>query len=208
MTNNFKHITQIGKSDEMIVDLKRIKQFLRIDHNDEDELLVLFEKSAVEEAENMIGKTILRSKWKQDSEILLDNYDRDFRFSFPFSADSATYIRLHKNPIHAINHVISDGKELDPSAYRVIVEKNIPYLEIKNKGLIGTARSKKMQIGIIFESGLFLDPNSVPDKIKIAILLHISKNFYNREVMSAPYNIATEKTMRPLLAEFRDYFID
>lgn len=208
MTNNFKHITKIDKESQSIVDLKRIKQFLRIDHDDEDELLILFEKSAVEEVEHIIGKSILPAKWKQDSEILLDNYDSDFRFSFPFSADSSTYIRLYKRPILSVTNVIADGKSLDPSAYSVILDQNIPYLQIKNKGLVGFARSKKIQVGIFFETGEYLSAESVPEKIKLAILLHISKNFFYRDVMCAAENSSTESTMKNLLSQFRDYFMD
>ena len=203
-----KYTCLLEKNEKNIISLDELKHYLRIDYEDEDNLLEIFIHSATEEAENIIGKTILPQTWKQDVELLLDNCDRDFLFEFPIMPNAKVQIPLVHKPIINITKVWAGKNELNKEDYNVKTSTGTPVLCINSRALIGMAQNKKILLGITYETGMYPNTLSVPNKIKLSILMLAANKFYHREVVyPTPFSERDDSGIKKLLAEYRDYSI-
>ena len=203
-----KHTTLLEKSDENIIALDALKKYIRVDFDDEDELLALLIKSAQEEAENIIGKNLLPSKWKQDVVVSYDNYDEDFRFEFPTLSTSMIRIPLTKKPIISTHSVSLDGYKIDFEDYAVKINSENPVLYVRAKALIGLAKNKTALLGITYSAGLFADIKAIPEKIKLGIMMIAANKYFQRDVAADGLGRTRRYAgIKRLLAEFRSYNI-
>lgn len=206
MNINTKHTTLLEKSEKNIISLNALKTYIRVDFDEEDNLLSSFIKSAQEEVENIIGKNLLPQKWKQDVIICYDNYDEDFRFELPAISDSVIRVSLTKKPVIATHCINVDGTIIDSDYYAVMTNADIPVLCIRSKALIGLAKSKNVSVGITYSTGTYSDMNSIPEKIKLGILMIAANKYFQRNIIYDEIGRTKQYAgIKRLLAEFRSY---
>lgn len=207
MYSNIKYSGLLEKNQKNIISLNEFKSYLRIDYEDEDNLLELLINSAYEEVENIIGKSILPQKWKQDVDLLLDNCDSDFLFEFPITNNAKVRIPLMHSPVTNVISVWSTKNVIDKEYYDIKINKSIPTLCINSTALIGTAQEKKVSIGITYETGIYKDVQYVPDKIKLSVLMLAADKFYQRGAVNPLSAKNDNSAIRKLLSEYKDFYI-
>lgn len=207
MYSNIKYSGLLEKNKKNIISLNELKDYLRIDYEDEDNLLEMLINSACEDVENIVGKSILPQKWKQDVDILLDNCDSVFLFEFPIMHNAKVKIPLVHKPVINIISVWTTKNILDKEYYNVRTDLMTPALYINPMALIGTAQDKKISLGITYETGMYPDISSVPDKIKLSVLMLAADKFYQRGAVNPAFLKNDNSGIKKLLSEYKDFYI-
>ncbi len=201
-----KYSSLLEKNDNDIINVNDLKKYLRINYDEEDELIQTLINTAYEEVENIIGKNLLPKKWKDDVEISLDKCDQDFLFEFPITINSKIHIPLTNKPVINVKSVWTNNTELDKENYDVIMS-NTPVLCIKSRSLIGCAKNNKILLGITYETGMYKESKDIPSKIKLGIMMIAANKFYQRDSVAPIFSKKKHSGIKRLLAQFRDYSI-
>lgn len=201
-----QYTTQLEKSQQLILDLSEVKKYLKVDYDDDDELISTLIRSSQEEVEGILSKDLLHKKWKQDVDLVLDNCDYDFNFSFPVFSYSTIKIPLTHKPILEVCNVMSSIGELDRDDYSVAL-MDIPHLYIKTKAIIGTARKGVSSIGITYKTGMYKTNEEIPARIKLCIMMLVANKYMQRDFVQPGIYSAPTKNIKSLLRSFIDYRI-
>lgn len=147
-------INVLTEQDANIIDLAEIKNFLRIDFDDDDNLLKELLKTAVKQCELYISKSLSEKNYKLSVYECTTN---TLNLPYPpvISVNSITIIDKYNNNIEYTNYL------LDTISNKIIF-RNLP--------------SNFYRIDIIYTSGY----TKIPDDIKQGILFHISKMYEDK----------------------------
>lgn len=147
-------INILTEQDANIIDLAEIKNFLRIDFDDDDNLLRELLKTAVKQCELYISKSLSEKNYKLSVYECATN---TLNLPYPpvISVNSITIIDKYNNNIEYTNYL------LDTISNKIIF-RNLP--------------NNFYRIDIIYTSGY----TKIPDDIKQGILFHISKMYEDK----------------------------
>ena len=155
-------------SDEIIT-LKEAKNYLRIDHDFDDNLISAFIKSTREAMEAIIQKSIMKQTW----EYKLNNtsiYSLNFgKSDYPCILGGNVMIPLPKPPIMEIINVNIDDREVEASKYSLEKTSNKFCLCIGSGELFKNKR--KITITIKYHTGITESIENVPYQLKLANLM-------------------------------------
>ncbi|MDR1375201.1 MAG: head-tail connector protein [Holosporaceae bacterium] len=168
----------IKKPENEIISLAEAKNYLRIDHDFDDTLIVGTIKSTREALESIIQKSIFKQTW----EYVLDNYsicNFDFCESdYPSIFCDIIKIPLPKPPIMKIISVKVGEKEQKECKYSV--EKiNHKFCLCINYGK-SLHRRNKVSIKIIYEAGIADKVENIPYQLKLANLMLMANAYQER----------------------------
>ncbi|MDR0632225.1 MAG: head-tail connector protein [Holosporaceae bacterium] len=192
------HLNLIKKPSEEIISLAETKNYLRVDHDFDDNLISGLIKSTREAIESIIQKSILKQVW----EYGLDNYsicDFDFKEGdYPSIFCGTMTIPLPKPPIIKIVSVEVDDREIDSQKYSLERRRGKFCLCI-NDGSIFKSR-RKISISVRYEAGIADSVENIPYQLKLANLMLVANAFQER--FSYEQNNVISQGVRQLLNPF------
>jgi uncharacterized phiE125 gp8 family phage protein len=156
------------------VTLLEAKAHLKIDNADDDGLIAGYILAATRDAESYIRGKIIRQTW---------DYTLDYEWPIVSIRGMARdRIELPFHPVRqvlSVSYVDENGatQTLSPSLYTVRMDTPVAYVEKAYDASWPAIRSVPAAITVRFIAGY--DPESVPDEIRTAILLHI-ESMYDR----------------------------
>jgi uncharacterized phiE125 gp8 family phage protein len=142
--------------DASIIPLDLVKKYLRIDHEAEDEIILMYMKNSYKEIEYRCG-VILSGEVRK---ITVTDFAGD-RFS------------PQRTPIRAIESILIDDVPLDPSAYTLVNQKEV-WLQSRQSG--------KLDITLKLGYNLL---NDIPSKLQTAFLQIASHIYQNKNGWNA-----------------------
>lgn len=180
-----------------IITLEEAKNYLRIDHNYDDGLLLGFIKATREAMESIIQKSVMKQVW----EYQLDNRDiRKFageEDDCPSVLGDMLSIPLPKPPTIRILSVVIDDLEYDNKRYTL--EKIYSQFRVCINCKHG-AKPKNRHICITYEAGIADSAENVPYQLKLANLMLVA-NAYQERFSYKPNGVISQG-VRQLLEPF------
>ncbi|MDR2794790.1 MAG: head-tail connector protein [Holosporaceae bacterium] len=162
-----------------IISLKEAKNYLHIDHNFDDDLILMLIKSTREAIEAITQKTLLQQTWKYtiyggNAHIVAAPND-----NYPCMArGSNLQIPLPKPPIIKILKVSVNDIDIEEQCYALDKTKSkFCLLLTLNKSL---QRSKSKIISILYKAGIAANADNVPYTIKLANLMMMANSYQER----------------------------
>ncbi|MDR2646152.1 MAG: head-tail connector protein [Holosporaceae bacterium] len=188
----------LEKPSEEIITLAETKNYLRIDHDFDDNLISAIIKSTREAIEAIIQKSILKQIW----EYKLDNAsicNFDFQEGdYPSIHCNSVRIPLPKPPIREIISVSVDDRDLDPNKYSLEKTNDKFCLCIDSKHLFRNRR--KISIAIKYSAGIADSAENIPYQLKLANLMLTANAFQER--FAYPQNNIVSQGVKQLLHPF------
>ncbi|MGO4389445.1 head-tail connector protein [Microvirga sp. 2YAF29] len=165
------------------ITLDDLKQHLRIDHNDEDDLLMNLIAAARQKLDGprgLLGRCLITQEWK----AILDGFPpmgRSSEIVLPFAPVSAVSAITYRDPARA-------ELTLAPDAYLVTG------LHDDAHATIGPTRCMAWpyvvclpgSVTVTFKAGYGEAPEDIPEPIRQAIRIHAASLYENRESASLP----------------------
>jgi uncharacterized phiE125 gp8 family phage protein len=173
---------------EMIL-LEEGKNYLRIDHDFDDDCLTSLIRSTREALETVIQKSVLRQTWKyiiNGNFFLLEKY-----VSF---CGNIIKIPLPKPPLIKIVDVTLDGKKIDNEKYGF--EKVDSTLRLN----MSMNSKKHRALEVVYEAGIVEDVQNIPYQLKLANLMLLANAYEER--YSHKNDDIFSKGVRRLLSPF------
>lgn len=146
-------INILSETDSEIINLSEIKNFLRIDFEDDDNLLKRLLKSAIKRCELYISQSLNLKTYQ----LSLYKIDKEIKLIYPPIIN-----------ITSINIVDKNNNSIE--------FKNYIFDKISNKIIFNNIPSNFYRVDIIYEAGY----TEVPDDLKQALLFHISKMYEDK----------------------------
>ncbi|MCR5224458.1 MAG: head-tail connector protein [Alphaproteobacteria bacterium] len=188
----------IQKPASEIITLEETKNYLRVDHNYDDALILDFIKATREAIEAIIQKSIMKQVW----EYHLDNSSIckfDFGDSnYPSIFGDIIRIPLPKPPVMHILSVLIDGKECEGNKYFLEKVSSQFCLCINCKRITGLKR--KIDIQVTYEAGIADTVENVPYQLKLANLMLVANAYQER--FTYKQSSVISKGVRQLLDPF------
>lgn len=150
------------------VSLAEVKEFLRIDHADEDALLAGFVRSATELAEAFTGQKLLA---------------RDFTERQPAQP---IWLRLSAGPVVSIDGIDASGSALPGAAYETDID-------LSGDGWIRVIATTDKYVTVRYRAGMASDWNGIPEALRLGIIRLVSHFYAYRdaaESVGAPAAVA------------------
>lgn len=153
-----------------------VKTHLRVDHDDEDDLIALLIDAAthyLDGYQGILGQALITQTWRADFA------------DFPY-----TLLRLPLGPVQSIASIQyrSDAdvtSTLDASRYRLATDARGPFIELVHGETWPTAGDRADAVSVTFVAGFGDSASDVPQSIRHAALLLIGHWYENREGVSA-----------------------
>jgi hypothetical protein len=189
----------IEKPSQEIITLDEAKNYLRIDHDFDDNLILSFIKSTREAMESIIQKSIMKQIWEYK---LYNSSISDFDFiesDYPSIFSGTMKITLPKPPIIKIISVAIDNKELSSGKYSLGKINNKFCLCINSKKFLSDGR-RKISIDIVYEAGIADCVENIPYQLKLANLMLVANAFQER--YSYRQNSVISQGVKQLLEPF------
>src|SRR5690606_38541579 len=158
------------------VSIDVLKDHLKVDHNDEDELLMTYLKSAREWAEGYTRRALLT----QTLEMVLD----DFPLTF-----SLALMRPPLQSVTSVKYYDKDNVEATWTDYEVDARSEPGQIHFNS--MPGTALLESGGVVVRYVAGYGNDPALVPSPIVQGILMTVAHRYENRETINVG-NIVTE----------------
>ncbi|MDR0753604.1 MAG: head-tail connector protein [Holosporaceae bacterium] len=188
----------LEKPSEEMITLAETKNYLRIDHDFDDNLISAIIKSTREAMEATIQKSILKQIW----EYKLDNTsicDFDFQEGdYPSIYCNNVRIPLPKPPIMEIISVNSDNRELNSDRYSLEKTNDKFCLFVDRRHLF--RKKKKISIAVKYSAGIADSAENIPYQLKLANLMLVANAFQERFVY--PQNSIVSQGVKQLLHPF------
>ncbi|MDR2724450.1 MAG: head-tail connector protein [Holosporaceae bacterium] len=188
----------LEKPSDEIITLEETKNYLRIDHDFDDNLILAFIKSTREAIETIIQKSIMKQTW----EYRLDNSsicNFDFGESnYPSIFCDSMRIPLPKPPIIEIVSVSVDDQEVESNKYLLEKINNKFCLCINSKQLFKNKRN--ISTTIKYHAGIAEQIENVPYQLKLANLMLVANAFQER--FSYQQNSIVSQGVKQLLGPF------
>ncbi|GHU12728.1 hypothetical protein FACS189449_06950 [Alphaproteobacteria bacterium] len=166
-----------GPKDEM-VSLKETKDYLRIDHDCDDNLIGTLIKSTREAIESVIQKTVMKRTWKYTIHSDSFNGLTAPNDNHPSLCGGTLQIPLPKPPVMKIIEVTINDKKIDAQYYKVHKIQSKFHLAIALDKLNNIKKSK--DIVVLYEAGIAEDPDNVPYQLKLANFMLVMNAYQER----------------------------
>jgi hypothetical protein len=188
----------LEKPFEEMITLAETKNYLRIDHDFDDNLISAIIKSTREAIEAIIQKSILKQIW----EYKLDNMsicDFDFQEgNYPSIYCNNVKIPLPKPPIREIISISANNRELDSNKYSLEKTNDKFCLCVDRKHLF--RKRKRISIAIRYSAGIADSAENIPYQLKLANLMLVANAFQER--FAYPQNSIVSQGVKQLLHPF------
>jgi hypothetical protein len=181
-----------------IITLDEVKNYLRIDHDVDDNLISVFIKSTREAIESIIQKSIMKQTWEY---VIKNQPLSSFYFGgedCPNMFKNTFKISLPKPPVRNIICVKSREYEIDPAQCSLDIINNKFCLCIHSRHFF-TGKAK-ISVSVRYEAGISDRVENIPYQLKLANLMLTANAF--RERYSYSSNGAAFQGVRQLLSPF------
>lgn len=196
----------VTAADAEPVSLEEAKAHLRVDIDEQDDLLIGYIAAARAHLEEICGRSFLSTTW---------DYFIDDDWPWIFDMDYGAHVRMIEVPkaplssVTSISYVDSNGATQTLASNQYVVD---------GAGAIGriypaygvdwpTVRCQRRAITVRFVAGYGADPSSVPTPIKQATLLLISHFHEQREPVVVGQTVnQVPMAVDALIAPYRVYF--
>lgn len=189
----------VNRPDTEIITLEEAKNYLRVDHDLDDDLIKMLIKSTRIAMESIIQKSIMYQTW----EYTVDRLPKTNRANVNIFDTVTVYgkivsIPLPKSPIVKVISVKIGENELNPSMYflKKADNKNCLIIDCKNTELTIPNRS----IVIKYQSGISDSIENIPYQLKLANLILVSTAYQERYANTGNFQIS--KGIKQLLTPF------
>ncbi|GHS91557.1 hypothetical protein AGMMS49949_02140 [Alphaproteobacteria bacterium] len=152
----------IESSSVLAVSLKRVKEYLRIDHDEEDDFLQELIQTATALVEQDLGRSLLNKVWKK-------------KISGACLRSGALNIALPFPPllkVIAVNALDKGGKTKPVLRYIIELEHAIPEI---------TLSTNAHAVEVIYQAGYGERASDVPANLSLAVLLVVANLYEDRE---------------------------
>lgn len=180
------------------VSLTDVKAQLHVDHTDDDTMIGALLTAATEHFDGwtgILGRCLVEQTWQQDFSCFADCLR--LPLAPALSVDSITYF---------------DGENaqqtLDASVYALFSDSRSPYVGLKPDQSWPGSYSRRDAISVTFKAGYSTTPaegetpaqSSVPEPIKLAIILHVKLNY---DPLDSSARESYQRAIDALVAPFR-----
>ncbi|MDR2765943.1 MAG: head-tail connector protein [Holosporaceae bacterium] len=168
----------IEKPSKEIISLEETKNYLRIDHDFDDVLILNLIKSTREAVESIIQKSIVKQTWEYvltSSSIWEQGFYGD---DYPSVFGDTMRIPLPKPPIIKVVSVTVGEDELEKRRYSIERMDSKFCLHIKDKKLFN--RRNRTVIKIKYEAGIADNVENIPYQLKLANLMLVATAYQER----------------------------
>ena len=181
------------------VTLAEEKLHLRVDHNDEDKLIESLIRAATEHLDGwtgILGRCLVEQVWRQDH----DRFAREI--TIPLGPVIAVQLLTWRDPAGQLSTVPSGCYDLrTDEAGTAVVRFDADYVFPANL-------HESRAVTITFKVGHETNPgppatSTVPDPLKVAILLLVGHWYQNREAVSATGMASLPFAVEALIAPYR-----
>lgn len=181
------------------VTLAEAKLHLRVDHNDEDTLILGLIRAATEHLDGwtgILGRCLVEQVWRQDH----DRFAR--QMSIPLGPVIAVQSITWRDPAGQLGTVPSGSYDLR------IDETGNAVIRFDADYVFPTNLHESRAVAINFKAGYEANPgppatSTVPDPLKVAILLLVGHWYKNREAVSATGMASLPFAVEALIAPYR-----
>lgn len=169
----------LEESSNLPIDIENIKLFLKIDYDDEDDIILRSFRTAIKQCELLIGQSLIEKKYQYSIYNEIKN----------------NIVQLLYGPIKNIYSINFINKNNDI----ILIDKNTYFFdEINNKIVFKTKPSNYYRLDIVYDA---LNEN-ITDDLKQAILFHTAKIFEDKlgysPIPKASYNIYKNYKLKKL----------
>lgn len=181
------------------VTLTEAKLHLRVDHNDEDTLILGLIRAATEHLDGwtgILGRCLVEQVWRQDH----DRFAR--QMSIPLGPVIAVQSITWRDPAGQLSTVPSGSYDLRiDEAGNAVIRFDADYV-------FPTNLHESRAVAINFKAGYEINPgppgsSTVPDPLKVAILLLVGHWYQNREAVSTTGMASLPFAVKALIAPYR-----
>jgi uncharacterized phiE125 gp8 family phage protein len=177
---------------ETPVSLEEAKAHLRVEHDEEDDLITALINAATAEIDGRQG-FLRRSLVTQTWDYFLSWFPVQARICLPFP------------PVQSVTHIkYFDGanaeQTFDPASYEVVTVAEQAYVQLAHNASWPGTYEREQAINIRYVAG-YGDPEDVPANIRAAILIRVGELYANRG--DADWSGDMSKPVRRLLAPSR-----
>lgn len=171
-------LTLLEAPQSEIISLKDAKQYMRINHDCDDNLIDIFIKATREAIEAIIQKSILKQKWLYQialKEIKPFNDDKDC----PHVYNEILHIPLPKPPVinvEAVNLCNPSGRKKTVQDFVLTRQADRFYLQLN---WLQFKRAAGV-LNIVFHSGIAENSENIPYQIKLANLMLVNNAYKKR----------------------------
>lgn len=191
-------LTLVQTPTEEIITLSEVKNYLRIDHDFDDNLLKMLIKSTREAMESIIQKSVMNQIWRYEIGIdALTGFYSD-KADFPTISYGCVNIPLPKPPVIKILSLIANGSEVDKEKYMLERIDSKFCLCFSYKKII--ERKAIFPIIITYETGIANKVENIPYQLKLANLMLIANAYQER--YSYNQNNVISQGVKQLLTPF------
>jgi hypothetical protein len=155
------HIQRLNTSSKELVSLAELKEYMRIEHDAEDNLLRTLQRSAYEWIEQFTCRSLLTTQWHFKSLPLKEGSEIQLCLPFPSLLE-----------IEKVNHFHAPANKEAVKRYAIIEKNGMAYVCLQSKGF---------PVEIIYTAGFGADPDCVPEAFLHAIKVLVAYWFENRE---------------------------
>lgn len=196
------------KPEDKVVSLKEMKNFLKVDHDEDNEFIKELITTATEMVEGFLNKKILKTQLKysvmvqftklETAEIQsanLENSQSVLKLNLPLKSDTVTenlYIGSEK--IDRDDYTVSFENRKNQQK-QLIIRKRV----VSDKLNEGTA-----EISLFVSSGMYECANDVSSPIKLAVMVKTAELYDSRDHASA-FETAKSRLFVRLLRPFMSY---
>lgn len=160
------------------VSLADAKQHLKVEHDADDALITLMLKAAARSAEQELNRALMLQTW----ELRID--------AFPAAEIALPMPRVQSISAVAYTDPAGDEQTLGSSLYTLDADLLPGWLF----PALGTSwpdtRDQANAVRITFVSGYGNTPESLPEDVRVWILLHLGASYRNREAFSAGVSVS------------------
>ena len=191
-------LSLVEKPREEIVSLEEAKNYLRISHDFDDQLLNMIIKSTREAMESIIQKSVIIQTWKytiNNDSICCSSIQKD---DFPIIRRDVVRIPLPKPPVARIISVKIDDQEIENKHYTLEKIHSKFCLCLSSKKAFNEKR--KAAITVEYEAGISDKKENIPYQLKFANLILIANAYQER--YSYNQNSVISQGVKQLLEPF------
>jgi hypothetical protein len=188
----------IEKPTSEIISLEETKNYIRIDHDFDDTLILGLIKTTREAIESIIQKSIMKQVWEY---TLNSNSICNFDFGesdYPSIFCDIIRIPLPKPPVTKVFKVEINDHEIEKDSYTLDAVNNKFCLCFSSKKLLN--RKNKISIKIKYEAGIAENVENIPYQLKLANLMLVANAYQER--FSYKQNGIISQGVKQLLGPF------
>lgn len=194
------------KPRESVVSLESMKHYLKVDHDDDDELIQDLINTAVAYVEKFIDQKIMQRQYKftADIEVTEDEFKR---MDPAYNKQNFTQIKLAGIHVQSVDSLYIGNKQIFEDDYAVVTEgRYSQFLKIKNSALYQNMENRKTKIILTVSVGMFDDPEAVYKQLRMAIMLKVWELYEIRNCVFLKHKLEHGVVNR-LLQPFINYHI-